>query len=124
MELKFLVCAHCGNIVSMIKDVGVPISCCGEPMKELVPGTAEASTEKHIPVYRVEGNRVTVCVGSTHHPMLEEHSIEWVALQTKQGAQYKMLRPGRSPEASFALCDAGEVEAVFAYCNLHGLWKA
>ncbi len=123
MEQKFLICAHCGNIVSVIKDAGVPIMCCGEPMKELVPGTAEASTEKHIPVYRVEGNRVTVCVGSTHHPMLDEHSIEWVALQTKQGAQYKTLRPGHSPEVSFALCDADEVEAAYSYCNLHGLWK-
>ena len=124
MEQKFYVCKHCGNIVAMIKNAGVPIMCCGEPMEELIPGTAEASTEKHIPVYQVDGNRVTVCVGSTHHPMLDEHSIEWVYLQTKQGGQYKTLRPGRSPEVSFALCDADEFEAAYAYCNLHGLWKA
>lgn len=123
MEQKFYVCKHCGNIVAMIKNAGVPIMCCGEPMEELIPGTAEASTEKHIPVYQVDGNRVTVCVGSTHHPMLDEHSIEWVYLQTKQGGQYKTLRPGRSPEVSFALCDADEVEAAYSYCNLHGLWK-
>ena len=93
-------------------------------MQELVPGTTEGAAEKHIPVYRVEGNRVSVNVGSAKHPMEEAHSIEWVALQTRQGAQYKILRPGRGPEASFALCDADEVEVVFAYCNLHGLWKA
>ena len=108
----------------MLKDAGVPIMCCGEKMKELVPGTTEGAVEKHIPVYRVEGNRVNVCVGSAEHPMQEEHSIEWVALQTKQGAQYKRLLVGRKPEVSFALCDADEVEAVYAYCNLHGLWKA
>ena len=124
MEQKFYVCKHCGNIVAMIKNAGVPIMCCGEPMEELIPGTAEASTEKHIPVYQVDGNRVTVCVGSTHHPMLDEHSIEWVYLQTKQGGQYKTLRPGRSPEVSFALCDGDDVEAAYAYCNLHGLWRA
>lgn len=124
MELKFLICRHCGNIVSVVKDVGVPIQCCGEKMQELVPGTVEGAAEKHIPVYRVEGNRVSVSVGSTAHPMQEEHSIQWVALQTRQGAQYKTLNPGRAPEASFALCDADEVEAVFAYCNLHGLWRA
>lgn len=124
MELKFLYCEHCGNMVSVVKDAGVPILCCGEKMKELVPGTTEGAAEKHIPVYQVEGNRVRVSVGSTHHPMLEEHSIEWVAIQTKQGAQYKELDPGRSPEVCFALCDADEVEAAFAYCNLHGLWKA
>ena len=124
MEPKFLIGAHCGNIVSVVKDAGVPIKCCGENMKELVPGTSDGAAEKHVPVYQVEGNRVTVSVGSAAHPMQQEHSIEWVAVQTKQGVQYKKLHPGRSPEASFALCDADEVEAVYAYCNLHGLWKA
>lgn len=124
MEQKFLACGHCGNIVSVMKDAGVPITCCGEKMHELIPGTSEGSTEKHIPVYRVEGNRVNVCVGSAEHPMMPEHSIEWVWVQTKQGAQYKTLSPGRSPEVCFALCDADEVDAVYAYCNLHGLWKA
>ena len=60
MKQKFLICQHCGNIVAMIRDKGVPIYCCGEEMQELIPGTAEASGEKHIPVYAVEGN--TVCV--------------------------------------------------------------
>ena len=112
MKLKFFACEHCKNIAAMVKDAGVPIVCCGEKMKELIPGTTEGAAEKHIPVCQVEGNRVTVTVGSTEHPMLDEHSIEWVALQTKQGAQYKVLTPGHSPTVSFALCD------------VHGLWKA
>ncbi len=124
MKLKFLGCKACGTIVAMVKDGGAPVLCCGEEMREIVPGTTEGAAEKHIPVCQVDGNRVKVCVGSTGHPMEEAHSIEWVAIQTKQGAQYKTLRPGRSPEACFALCDADEVEAAFAYCNLHGLWKA
>lgn len=124
MDLKFFACEHCKNIVAMIQNAGVPIVCCGEKMKELVPGTTEGAAEKHLPVYKVEGNRVTVTVGSTEHPMQEEHSIQWAALQTKQGAQYKVLTPGHSPTVSFALCDADEAEAVYAYCNLHGLWKA
>ena len=124
MDLKFFACEHCKNIVAMIQNAGVPIVCCGEKMKELVPGTTEGAAEKHLPVYKAEGNRVTVTVGSTEHPMQEEHSIQWVALQTKQGAQYKVLTPGHSPTVSFALCDADEAEAVYAYCNLHGLWKA
>lgn len=124
MKLNFLTCAHCGNVISMIQDAGVPVTCCGEPMRELRPGVTEAAGEKHVPAYEVEGNRVSVCVGSVEHPMTAEHSIRWVALQTRQGAQYKTLNPGRSPSVSFALCDADEVEAVYAYCNLHGLWKA
>lgn len=92
-------------------------------MKEIVSGTTDAAVEKHVPVYTVEGNLVKVCVGSTEHPMMPEHYIEWVSLQTKQGNQRKSLSPGGKPEVCFAICDGDEVEAVYAYCNLHGLWK-
>ena len=124
MEQKFYVCSHCGNIIAKVKDVGVPVMCCGQKMTEIVPGTTEASHEKHIPVYQVEGNIVTVRVGAVDHPMAPEHFIEWVSLQTKQGNQRKLLTPGQEPVVRFALCEGDEVEAVYAYCNLHGLWKA
>ena len=124
MEQKFYVCSHCGNIIAKVKDVGVPVMCCGQKMTEIVPGTTEASHEKHIPVYQVEGNIVTVRVGAVDHPMAPEHFIEWVSLQTKQGNQRKVLVPGQEPVVQFALCEVDEVEAVYAYCNLHGLWKA
>ena len=51
-------------------------------------------------------------------------NIEWVSLHTKQGNQRKELHPGEKPEVCFALCEGDEVEAVYAYCNLHSLWKA
>ena len=38
----------------MVKDTGVPVVCCGEKMHELIPGTTDASMEKHVPVYTVE----------------------------------------------------------------------
>ena len=124
MELKFYICKHCGNIVTKIKDSGVPVVCCGEPMVELIPGEVEAAGEKHVPVYEVEGNKVTVSVGSVNHPMIPEHFIEWVCLQTKQGVQRKALAPNQEPKCCFTLCEGDEVVAVYAYCNLHGLWKA
>ena len=124
MEQKFYICSHCGNIIAKVKDVGVPVMCCGQKMTEIIPGTTEASQEKHIPVYQVEGNIVTVRVGAVDHPMTAEHLIEWVSLQTKQGNQRKLLTPGQEPVVRFALCEGDEVEAVYAYCNLHGLWKA
>ena len=77
MKQTFLICRHCGNIAAMIRDKGVPIFCCGEKMQELVPGVTEASGEKHIPVYKLEGNTVHVSVGSAAHPMTREHYIEW-----------------------------------------------
>ena len=124
MEQKFYVCAHCGKIVALVKESGVPIMCCGEKMKEIIPGTTEASLEKHIPVFSVENNKVLVTVGEVEHPMVEEHYIEWISLQTKQGNQRKALKPGDAPKCCFAICDGDEVEAVYAYCNLHSLWKA
>ena len=124
MEQKFYVCSHCGNIIAKVKDVGVPVMCCGQKMTEIIPGTTAASQEKHIPVYQVEGNIVTVRVGAVDHPMTAEHLIEWVSLQTKQGNQRKILAPGQEPVVRFALCEGDEVEAVYAYCNLHGLWRA
>ena len=124
MELKFFRCEHCGNIIEMVEDKGVPVVCCGQRMTELVAGTSGGAREKHVPVYEVKDNIVHVKVGEVAHPMIPEHYIEWIVLQTKNGVQRKELNPGDKPEACFALCDGDEVEAVYAYCNLHGLWKA
>ncbi len=124
MEMKFCKCEHCGQIIAVVKQTGVPVICCGEPMQEIVPGTADASAEKHVPVFEVNGDIVKVRVGAAEHPMLDAHYIEWIAIQTKQGNQRKALKPGDAPEACFKICDSDEVEAVYAYCNLHSLWKA
>ena len=124
MEMKFYRCAHCGQIIAVVKKTGVPIICCGEPMREIIPGTTDASLEKHVPVYEVKDGKVVVKVGAVDHPMLPEHYIEWVAIQTKFGNQRKSLKPGDAPQVCFRLCDGDEVEAVYAYCNLHSLWNA
>ena len=124
MEQKFFICETCGNIIAMVKPSGVPVMCCGKKMKEIVPNTTDAAQEKHVPVWKQEGNLVKVQVGSVAHPMIPAHYIEWVSLQTKAGNQRKALSPEQAPEVTFALTDGDEVEAVYAYCNLHGLWKA
>ena len=122
-ENRFYICEHCGNLVGLIHNAGVPLMCCGQKMTPLEPGTVEASTEKHIPVVTVEGHTVEVEVGSVPHPMTEEHGIQWVYLQTDKGGQRKCLEAGTAPVVTFALADEKPV-AAYAYCNLHGLWKA
>ena len=122
MEVKYYICKHCGNIVEKVKDKGVPVICCGEPMQELKSGVTDAAVEKHVPVYTIEGSHVHVVVGETKHPMIEEHFIEWITLNTNQGIYRKQLNPGQEPVADFCL-DGEQVEEVYAYCNLHGLWK-
>ena len=123
MTMKFYKCGHCGNIITKLTDSGVPTFCCGQKMDELVAGTTDAAVEKHVPVYTVEGSKVSVVVGDVIHPMAEEHWIEWIVLETKQGYQFKKLNPGEEPKACFELCEGDEVVAVYEHCNLHGLWK-
>ena len=122
-KVKFFICRHCGNLVVKIHDAGVPMMCCGQKMEELIPNTVEASGEKHVPVASVENGVVTVAVGSVAHPMVPEHSIEWVFVLTEKGGQLKKLNPGEAPEVKFWLGDDKAV-AVYAYCNIHGLWMS
>lgn len=122
-EQKFYVCKHCGNLVGMLDDAGVPIICCGEPMVELIPNTTDAAQEKHMPVVTVKGREVTVNVGSTAHPMTGEHHIAWIYLQTNEGGHRKSPDADGAPEVKFALTEDEKLINVYAYCNLHGLWK-
>jgi len=119
---KFYMCPECGLVVETIHDSSVTPSCCGMKMDLLVPNTVEASGEKHIPAVTVDGNTVTVNVGSVDHPMQDVHYIEWVQLITENGSQRKHLTPGQAPKVVFNLVDDKPL-AVYAYCNLHGLWK-
>ena len=124
MEQKFYICKHCGNIITKLTDSKVPVVCCGENMAELIAGTTDAAIEKHVPVFTVENNIVSVTVGSVEHPMTAEHYIEWIFLQTNKGGQFKHLKPLEKPQTCFSICENEEIEYVYAYCNLHSLWKA
>lgn len=121
--MKFYICEKCNKIFAFLQKEEAPLQCAGEEVKELVPHTKDAGNEKHLPVVEINGNIVTVKVGSIEHPMLDEHFINWVALETKQGNQRKELKPGQKPEVRFAIVEGDEVIAAYEYCNLHGLWK-
>ena len=121
--LKMFRCSHCGNIVIMAHDGGVPIMCCGEEMELLVPNTVDAAAEKHVPEVTVEGGHVFVKVGSVEHPMTEEHHISSIILETEHALQVKWLKHTDKPEACFALAEGDKLVAVYEYCTLHGLWK-
>lgn len=122
-EPMFYICKKCGNLVGMVHASGVPMICCGEEMTALKANTVDAAKEKHLPVITVSGSTVTVKIGSVDHPMLPEHFIQWVYLETEQGGQRKCLSPGDKPEVSFALTAGDKAVAAYEYCNLHGLWK-
>ena len=120
---RFYLCTICGNLAGTIHFSGVPMVCCGKPMEKLIPNTVDASAEKHVPVFNVSDNIIEVKIGSEPHPMIKEHFIEWIYVETKQGGQRKILLPENKPEAKFSLFE-DELVSVYAYCNIHGLWKA
>ena len=119
---RFYICEKCGNLVGMIHFSGVNPVCCGQKMTKLEAGVVEASREKHIPIVTVSDDAVTASVGSVIHPMSEEHNIAWIYLLTDKGGHRKSLSVTDAPEATFRLSDEKPI-AVYAYCNLHGLWK-
>ena len=122
--MKFYLCERCGNLFTKIIEKACTPFCCGQETTELIPNSTEANVEAHTPVYEVADGIVTVKVGAKTHPMLEEHYIQWVALETNQGTQVKKLEPGHEPVSVFALASEEKVVAVYAYCNLHRLWKS
>jgi len=91
---------------------------------ELVANTTDGAHEKHVPAVTIDGENVTVKVGSVEHPSLEAHYIEFILLETDQGIHTKWLKPGMKPEAGFRMVDGEKALAAYEYCNLHGLWKA
>ncbi len=121
--MKFYICENCGNIVTYLNEAGVPVMCCGQKMKELTAGISDGAYEKHMPIVNITGDKVVVEVGSVEHPMVEEHHIEWIIIETTQGYQCTHLSILDKPRAEFKLTDNAELIAAYEYCNLHGLWK-
>ncbi len=119
--MNFFKCNECQSIAMEIvsgEHAG------GKVFQELKANTTDASGEKHVPVVTEQGGKVQVKVGELEHPMLQEHYIMWIYLETEQGGQLRVLSPQDKPEAEFVLPEGDKAVAAYEYCNLHGLWKA
>ncbi|HEX3026536.1 MAG TPA: desulfoferrodoxin [Clostridia bacterium] len=123
-EILFYRCEKCGNIVALLKKGGGTLSCCGQDMTRLKENSTDAATEKHVPIVAKDGGKVKVTVGSVAHPMAPEHFIEWIALSCGDRLEIVFLKPGDEPKAEFTCPDGSSCGTAYAYCNLHGLWKA
>ncbi len=120
-KLQIYKCAACGNIVEVLHGGGGQLVCCGGPMELLEEKTADAATEKHVPVLQKIDGGYLVKVGSVPHPMTEEHLIEWIELLADGKAYRQFLEPGAAPEAIFHI--EGNSVSAREHCNVHGLWK-
>lgn len=115
-------CELCGNVSELVGVGGGKLNCCGQPMQLLPEQTADATTEKHVPILKDDSINITVIVGSTAHPMTEEHYIEWIEVINGDYVNRKYLEPGDAPEAEFYVHKQPGL-ILRSYCNLHGLWK-
>jgi superoxide reductase len=121
--MKLVKCEKCGAMVEVMVDCtceGCGIQCCGETMKEVKANSVDAANEKHVPFVQIDGDAVEVRIGEVPHPMEEKHYIEWVAAEYSDSFVKYYLKPGEQPECAF---DYEKGMTVYAYCNLHGLWK-
>lgn len=123
LSIKFYRCKHCGKILVIVNESGVPTVCCGEIMEELMPMVSDEGMEKHVPVIHQNGHIVTVKIGEKPHPMTKEHHIMWIVLMTDKGIQKRFLCPGDEPKAEFALTKGESIIGAYSYCNIHRLWK-
>ena len=124
MKQRFFKCNICGQIMTVVNDTNLPITCCQKDMEELVPNVTDGAKEKHVPMVKIDGNKVTIHVGSEDHPMTNEHYIQWISITTSCGVQRKELKPTDKPMAEFYLAEGEKVKAVYEYCNIHGLWMS
>ncbi len=122
-NVKFLRCAHCGNVYAVLVDGGVTPLCCGEPMQLLVAGTSDGAREKHVPAVDRVDDELRVRVGSVDHPMLSKHYIQLIAVACDDRLEVVHLTPDDEPAAAFHVT-AGQPVTVYELCNLHGLWSA
>ncbi len=121
-RLSIFRCSKCENTVEVIGTGPGTLSCCDAPMERLEGKTADAKTEKHVPVIEQIDGGYKVTVGSVPHPMADDHHIEWIELLADGNAFRRFLKPGDPPEAVFLVAEASEVSAR-EYCNKHGLWR-
>lgn len=122
MNPNLYYCDICGKVIAVLEDTGVPTECCGQPMQELIPNVSDGDADRHAPVFVQDGSTCRVRIGSQPHPMTVDHSIRWIGVSTSDAFLYRELTPGSRPEADFVLGPGERAEAVYAYCNHHGLW--
>lgn len=120
--MKFYECKTCGNIMILFEDSGVVPVCCGSTMELISPLGEETMNEKHVPVIENNGSEVTITVSTTLHPMLNEHYIKWIILETNKGMYVRYLKPGEEPIAKFKIADDEKIERAYEFCNIHSLW--
>ena len=101
-RLEIYKCELCGNIVHLLEGGSGELACCNQPMKFMNEQTADYKKEKHVPIIeKTEDGKTRVYVGSTFHPMTNEHYIQWIEIVADGKVYRQNLTPGAEPVAIF-----------------------
>lgn len=120
MNNEFIIkkCPKCGAVIRVIEGMDRDFLCCGEKMITMQANTSDGAVEKHKPEVTVEDGKVKVVV---NHVMDDAHYIEWIAISVpNEREKVVKLKPGEKAEVEFCYIPGS---TIYAYCNLHGLWK-
>ena len=120
-EASFYQCNDCNSV--LLEMNGTISQNCDHGLSALEADTLDGATEKHVPIVEFKDNLMTVEVGEIPHPMTVDHSILWIYVQTRSGGAFVRLAPEDQPKARFKI-NSIDVVGVYAYCDIHGLWKA
>lgn len=120
--VRFYQCKECRDVVIPAMDREVYLNCCNGVMEEIHANTTDAAGEKHIPVVKEIENGVEISVGSVLHPSTEEHYIEWIYVELKNGGCQIRFEKNEEPRVVLPFSKS-DIVAVYSYCNLHSLWK-
>ncbi len=118
--MKIFKCPVCGNVVYLLDEKSSNLICCGKNMILLKENEIDGIAEKHVPVYEIKDNNISITVGSVKHVMEEDHYIEFIMYVCKENVFIKYLKPFDEPKAIFPYLGNG---VIYEYCNKHGLWK-
>jgi superoxide reductase len=124
MVTEMYFCKECKELFEKVfaaGDCGCTPQCCGGAMELLTPKTADFKTEKHVPIIEKTTNGIKVTVGSTLHPMTNEHWITMIEVADGAKTYRAFLKPGDPPSAEFPISNVNVKAREF--CNIHGLWS-
>lgn len=124
-KLELYRCNVCGNLVEVVLSGNGQLVCCGEDMELLTAQHLDNGSEKHVPVIEKEGNEITIKIGSTPHPMEEDHYIQFVEAigNDNKYLKRKYFKAGEEPILKFK-CECKEGVSSREFCNIHGLWAS
>ena len=125
-KLELYRCSVCENLVEVLSCGNGELVCCGKPMELINTNESDLKelNDKHVPLIEKNIEGFTIRVGSTVHPMTNEHHIDFIQAISKdfKYVKTKFLSVEEAPQLNIK-CKCENSVWARALCNIHGLFK-